>query len=160
MPTQRRRIVPDTSVMIAAYFHEEFGDSGINLTRRAIPLVNALRLKKVKAFAPELLWSEFVSVAHRKAYGQSRSAEVTPELALGHIRSFLDLSITPVRNARLVEEAWGYSTKYQISAPDSFPLACAIRHDAELWIAAPSKDNFEKNARSAGADVHLLTEGA
>lgn len=63
-----RRIVPDNSVMIPAFFDETiiFRGNKFRLSRRASDLVGMIRARQVEAVAPEHLVYEFMKAAYRK----------------------------------------------------------------------------------------------
>jgi hypothetical protein len=73
-----RRIVPDNSTMIPAFFHETLtvGGNPFDMSARARPIAEAIRLGRVNAFAPDALPIEFLDVAHRKAKPPNAAATI------------------------------------------------------------------------------------
>jgi len=163
---KRRIIVPDASVMIPAFFQEtgDYLGHSFNYTRRAKPLADAICLRKVTAIAPDLLFHEFAKVAVRKI-----SEGFPSEVAEQQFQAFLRLAIrleparVPLAEGALVEgalaeRAWDYMTNGRLAPADSWYVACAVIHDAELWISHEHTDGLVKNARAIHPKVYLLTE--
>lgn len=157
-----RRIVPDASVVVSAFFPEtmQYRGNPFPLTKRATDLTDAIRRRSVDAVAPEHLIYEFTKVAHRK--WELEGVEI--EVATRSIEEFLYMWGTAVRTEPmfgLAEKAWELSTQKEnkISPPDSWYLACAIANDAELWIATDEdKDHFATHAKVIYKEVYVLTE--
>jgi predicted nucleic acid-binding protein len=155
-----RRIVPDNSVMMPAFFREEVDHGGnpFDLTRRAKPIADAIRMNEVAAFAPDLLFHEFMKGTHDKVSSRGGRPEVDLETASKLVDSFQSLRITYVPASELAERAWDLMANHAISPHDSWYLACAIHTDAELWVSHEHRDGFPSNARKVHEQVHLLTE--
>ena len=157
---KRRRIVPDASVILPGLFQETIQHRGnpFNLTQRAKPLVDAVRRRAVLARAPDVLIHEFTKWAHEKTSARKGAAGLDTSTVERQLFDFLSLEITYEPASRIARIAWGLMRNHQISPPDSWYLACAIRADAELWISHEHKDGFARNARKIHRKVHLLTE--
>lgn len=160
---KRRRIVPDNSVMMPAFFHEriEFRGNPFDLSHRAKPPVDAIRMHRVDAHAPDLLMYEFMRRAHEKTSVRKGGAGLDAAAVERQILDFLRLSqeIRYQPATELVEDAWNLMLNRQIPPPDSWYLACARYWDAELWISSgEQRDHFAQHARKVYRNVHLLTE--
>lgn len=155
----KRLIVPDASVMVPAYFPEtlRYRSNDFDLSRRAKPIVAAISDNAVVAIAPENLICEFTKTAHRKI-----AEGISPKLADAQVDSFLYLFDRYIREkpvAALVKRAWKLCTENQIPPPDSWYLACAMEHDAELWVSCEIvRDRFVEHAREVYNQVYTLTE--
>src|SRR5438034_1210007 len=90
----KRRIVPDASVILPAFFKEELDwqGSAFPISRRAADLVDAIRDRSVEAFAPELLRVEFLKGAVRKRSEHPR--QIDASLVQSKFREFMQLPIT------------------------------------------------------------------
>jgi predicted nucleic acid-binding protein len=155
-----RLIVPDNSVMIPAFFPESLdrGGTPFDITARARPLAHAVRLRRVRAFAPGLLMEEFLKIAALKAAPRSGAASVEAADAEAHILDFATLPITYVPVQELLGVALDLVMREKIAAPDSWYVACAIVLGAELWISHEHEDGLVEKARRVHADVHVLTD--
>ena len=158
--TKRRRIVPDASVMLPAFFSEqiEHKGAGFDLTRSAKPIADAIRLRDVKAFAPDVLLPEFMGSAYRKCSPRRGRSEIALELADRQVSDFLLLPIVYVSSRDLAEDAWELARECGVPPPDSWYLACAMYYDAELWVSHSHEDRFPEQALKAWPRVYLLTE--
>jgi hypothetical protein len=60
-----RMIVPDSSVMVPAFFPERLmvGGNPFDLSARARPVAAAILMREVEAFAPDVLIAEFLTTA-------------------------------------------------------------------------------------------------
>ena len=153
---ERRRICPDNSVMIPAFFPEEINYRGnpFDTTRRAKPLADAIRAASVDAYAPDQLVYEFTKIAYRKT-----TKGISVEQATEQLQWFRHLRITRVPAGEIEDKAWELITEHGISPPDSWYLACAILYDAELWIQSrEQRDHFGDNAWAIHDRVFFLTE--
>ena len=158
---KRRRIVPDASVILPAFFNERIAHKGasFDLTRVAKPIADAIRLQNVEAFAPEVLLPEFMAAAYRKCSLRNGRREIEPELVERQLFDFLhSLPIVFVPSKQLAENAWRLTRDQGVPPPDSWYVACAISHDAELWISHTHKDRFPEQALKAWRRVYLLTD--
>ena len=154
----RRRIVPDASVVVPAFFRETLKHRGadFDLSKRAEPLADAVLSRSVAAIAPEHLIHEFAKVAFRKTH-----EGIEPDQAKEQLQRFLHLWDQAIRSepmSRLAEKAWKLCTEDGIAPPDVWYLACAIEHEAELWISHKHKDGFADKARKVYKEVFVLTE--
>src|SRR3990172_11483515 len=149
---ERRRVVPDNSVMIPAFFKElhKLDGISIDLTNKAKRLLAAIQTREVVCFAPDILQHEFLKTAFKKMSNREQYPEIPFAVADGKVRDFRGLGIIYVPHKELVEHAWRLMTEYKISPADCWYVACAILHDAELWISHPHKDQLAKSA----AQVH------
>jgi hypothetical protein len=162
----RRRIVPDTSVVLPGFFKEEL--HGLDLTRRALPLVHSIRSRAVIAFAPLQLLHEFMKRSYDKAFGRSSGELLDPQIVDNQVREFLKLDIDywrahyddPAGPMAQALEAWQYAHSLRISVADSWFLACAVRYDAELWVSHEHEDGFVDKARKIHPKVHTLAAEA
>lgn len=156
---RKRRIVPDASVMVPAFFREKLSYRGndFDLSRRAAPVAEAILNRSVLTIAPGNLICEFVKTAHRKI-----SEDISLAQASEQIEKFLYLlgqGVQTESTGILAGHAWRLCTECQISPPDSWYLACAILHDAELWLSSEIvQDRFVENARQVHNKVYTLTE--
>ena len=147
--------------MVAAFFPEVqlYRGNPFDVTKAARPLYAAILARSsVVALAPEHLVYEFTKTAHRKTK-EGRGTDL--ESVTRQVDDFLYLwgqGIRRVPMGDLAKEAWRLSTREQIAPPDSWYLACAIIHKAELWIASrDTKDHFADHAREVHQEVYVLT---
>jgi predicted nucleic acid-binding protein len=156
---QERRIVPDNSVLVPAFFLEniEYLGSPFDLTGRAQPIAAAIRTHSVTTFAPELLRIEFMKAAFSKTFPRDGGNSIPIEKVSRQIDYFRDLPISYVSVENFEQDAWDLSVNHRIPPPDSWYLACAMYYDAELWISQDHRDHFAENARAVYANVHVLT---
>jgi len=157
---KRRRIVPDASVMVPAFFPEalEIDGRSTPLTPRARRFEAAIRSREVVAFAPGLLLHEFTKRAFQKTSGRSGTPVVSLDKVCVLVMDFLSLPITYVPMTEIADSAWELMATRSIPPPDSWYLACAMQYDAELWISHEHRDGVVQHARSAHEKVFLLTE--
>lgn len=165
---QRRRIVPDTSVIIPALFRETIPYQGnpFDLTRRARPIFDAIWDRRVDAYAPHLLMSEFMTAARRKGAPRDNRNPIPLDDVKEQCQQFLRLCPAPpgkqrltlVDSAELAELAWDLLETHDLSSTDVWFLACAKLMDAELWISHRQQDRFPAAAKSAWPKVFVLTE--
>jgi predicted nucleic acid-binding protein len=142
-----RRIVPDNSVLIPAFFNER-------LSRPARRLADAIRLREVTAFAPEILIHEFMKV------GWGKTVDLGETEVAVRLDDFLDTllpNITMVPGAELAQDVMRLRGK-GIHVPDSWYAACALRYGAELWVSHAAKDRLVERARLAGINVRILRQ--
>lgn len=155
---KRRIIVPDASVMLPAFFQEtrDYRGNAFDYTRRAKPIADAIRRSNVIAVAPDLLYHEFAKRAVVKLHDNPALGVTVVD---SQFQAFLQLPIrmAPARG-RLADLAWRYMTGHSIPPPDSWYLACAVLHQAELWISHDHKDGLAQSARKVYPRVYLLTE--
>jgi len=161
----RRRIVPDTSIVAAGYGLEARG-AARHLMPRSQGVLLAIRSREVRAFAPELLATEMLKLLHDEGFGREHAPRITRDQADALANDFLRLPIvytsSPPNSPRdtLGAIAWSLMRYAGIAPPDSWFVACAIYHDAELWISHVHADHLLENARAAGCSVHALNEKA
>ncbi len=157
---QRRRIVPDASVLLPAYFPKrlKLGAREIDLTRRSWPIMNAIQQRHVLAFAPPALLIEFCNVAMQKGAAWRGSPAVSWEQVDLHCYRFISLPITYQPAEDIAAMAWSLARQYGISSPDSWYVACALHYDAELWISHAHADGLVDHARRADANIHVLVD--
>ena len=154
----RRRIVPDASVVVPAFFPEvmQIGRNSFDLSKRARPLADAILKRAVTAIAPEHLIYEFTQAAHRK-----RGEGIEPEQLTRQLDDFLylwDQGVVTEPMSTLASSAWRLSVEHGIPPPDSWYLACALKHEAELWVSHRSRDGFADSAKKLHGKVFVLTE--
>lgn len=148
-----RRIVPDASVLIKAYFREEFTD-------RAKSVRAAIDTKSCVAFAPEMLQAEFFTNAFEKASGRGRPERVPHDELLLKVVDFFALPIIYVPGVELRDIALECVESHGVPPPDSWYVACARYYDAELWISHDHADGLATSARQFHDKVFLLSERA
>ncbi|MBI4578198.1 MAG: type II toxin-antitoxin system VapC family toxin [Planctomycetes bacterium] len=155
----RRRIVPDNSVILPAFFQEEFvyKNNRFDLTRRAKPLADAIRSRGVDAFAPDFLMHEFMAQATEKARCRDHSPVLEMDVVGRQLEQFRALPITYAPCNKLAPRAWTLATDLDLSVADAWYLACAIEYDAEFWLSHEHSDGLaERAARAHPGGVHLL----
>ena len=158
----KRRIVPDCSVLIPAYFRETITATGreLDLTGPAKRLRNAIDLRELVAYAPELLGCEFLAATRAKTSTRHGGEALSMEKAREQIDRFAELwdRFVWVPWHQLVEVAWNLTASRAISPPDAWYLACTRQHNAELWISHEHGDGFASHARRVHDRVYTLTE--
>ena len=156
----RRRIVPDASVILPAFFPEEvtMGGQTVDLSRLVEPLISDIACHEVIALAPHLLLHEFLKRAQEKCRGRSEGGLLPLADLRGPVAYFLALPIRRVDMHDLAEEAWRLMADGPFSASDSWYLACAKCHDAELWLSHEHRDGLVKYARREHPLVFTLAE--
>jgi predicted nucleic acid-binding protein len=147
----RRRIVPDNSVLIAALFHEP-------LTPRATRVLTAIHCDEVVGYATDYLRHEFMSVVYDKATGRSRKERIDIVIAQQRVFDFLSIPLVYVPGEELDATRWDLIRNHSISPQDSWYVACAIHHDAELWISHQHRNGLIPSARRVHDKVFLLSE--
>ena len=154
-----RRIVPDASVMLPAFFPEvlELGGSTFDLTKRALPVLHQIRLASVRAFAPEHLRHEFIHNAREKASPRTGAGQTGADDAFRRIEEMLSLPIVYVPGRAIADVALDVIRRFSISTADAWYLACAIHADAELWLSHEHADGIVQLARQVHPHVHVLT---
>lgn len=157
---ERRRIVPDASVMLASFFRESttLGGQRFDLTRRAQPLALAIRRRSVLAFAPDILQVEFMKAAHRKAAPRDGRPEIDMAEAESQVLDFLRLPITYQPGEKIAAVAWDLLRNSHISPTDCWYVACARFWHAELWLLREQADALYANAREVHGQTYPLTE--
>ena len=157
---ERRRIVPDASVLLPAFFREEFQYKGqpFDLSRRVQPLVAAMNSGSIVALAPDVLLHEFVTTVLSWAWPRQDWARVERDEARRQVAAFLKLPITYVPGIRLAAHAWELMTQLRISSADSWYLACAAYYEAELWLSHRHHDDFADKAATVHRKVYVFTE--
>lgn len=159
-PSQKRIIVPDTSVLLPAYFPETFLIDGkpFPLHQRAKRILNAIELGEVLAYASEILRFEFVQRATKFVTGYAGNARLPVEDVDEQMDNFFMLKITWVAGATLDYDAWNLVRQHNLAPPDAYHLACARAYNGELWVSHEHKDNFVENARAVHNKVFTLTK--
>src|SRR5437870_3579191 len=101
------RIIPDNSILVPAFIREaaSLGGERVDLTRLAKPVADAIRVHRLKAFAPDQLQVEFLRVIRNKALGREHREHISTEDAREALRSFWQLPITYLPCKQLAEEA-------------------------------------------------------
>lgn len=140
-----RRIVPDNSVILPAFFNEriEIDGTTIYLTEKAQRLRTAILLREVEAFAPESLIEEFVKTA-----GAKEEQGVPYEDISLAIKQFLELPIHFQSGKDLAEKALDLVREQGIEPADSWYVACAIYYEAEFWLSHRHSDGLAVRAAS------------
>lgn len=152
---ERRRIVPDVSVILPAYFHEilEMDGHEIHLTHKARRLKSAIVMHEAIAFAPQYLAYEFLAKAHDKTSGRQTQVRVEATLVDELVMDFLRLPIVYVtdrENEAMASVAWDLIKTAGLGPQDCWYVACAMHHNAEFWTSHHSGDQLAKSA----AKVH------
>ena len=155
-----RRIIPDNSVLIAAFYPEVIQRDGkrISLTERARPLRTAMGESRVEAFAPYSLILEFMKVSRDKYSTRQGAGQITVEAADEALAEFLTLPIEYVSEFALAERAWELVRQHNLPPTDAWFLACAMEKQADLWLSHRQKDGFAQAARLVYDRVFLLTD--
>jgi predicted nucleic acid-binding protein len=145
--------------MLPAFFREEILVDGqsFDLSHKAKPIMFAIRLRTVKAFAPVTLAQEFVKVASDRVLDRTAFQKIDPEIVRNQIWDFFDLKIVAVPIHEILERALGLVFSDHISANDSWYVACALHTGGELWLSHDHRDGLADKAEKAGATVKLLT---
>ena len=146
---ERRRIVPDTSVVVAAHFSEKH-------TKAAKKLVDAIEKQRVNAFAPHQMLCEFVKTAAEKCSRRQGNERITREDAEQRVFDFFDLRVQYVRETDFHAAAWDLMQEIEIAPPNAWMLACAIYMDAELWVSHDHADGFVRTAKKHHDRVFTL----
>lgn len=151
------RIVIDTSAIVPAFFP----DGTTRVDQGAASLLAAIEHSRVVAFAPEVLQAELLKRAARRldelvqtGIGRGTAVASVEGLWLRFLRA--RIVYTPA--AVLAAIAWDATCRYSAPAPDSWFVACAIHHDAVLWMSHPPKDRAGEQGRRYGADVRYLSQ--
>lgn len=157
---ERRRIVPDCSVLLPAFFPETLlvGGQSFDLSARARPLELAIRSRLVRAIAPDMLLAEFLKIAWSKASDRAGPQLVLCEEAREQIFRFLQLPIVSLAASRIAGATLDLMALQAIAPADSWYVACALQANAELWISHRHSDGLVEKATARGIDVHLLAE--
>ncbi len=161
VPMAVRRIVPDTSILLAGYFRERLSYQGqdFDATRRAKPVVDAIRGKIVRAFAPEALRYEFLKRAYQKSTPRDGQNAIPIEIVNRHVEDFLRLPITYLEGHPLVEDVWRLAREHDIPPTDGWFVACAQSTRATLWLLSQrQKDRLVSSAQRVHPEVSVLTE--
>ena len=143
-----RRIVPDTSVLVAAMLQQ--GEQ----TARAQNALNAIWNGTITCYAPDVLLVEFMKIAVQFRHGSRRGGVGLD--AGRQLETFLRLPINYIPSMDLVSTAFNDCDRHEIPAPDSWFLAAAELKEAELWIARETKDRFASSAASVYDKVYTL----
>lgn len=156
-----RRAVLDASVVAAAHLPTKvpLGGQAFDPTRRAREVLRAVEGPHVRVYAPDILLSEYLTVAHRAMHPRVGQPLVSTEQAQHVVDEFLSLRFTYLPSLELVEDAWRVATHRRTSVADAWYIACALRvgHGCELWFTHEHADGTADAARAEGVDVRLLT---
>ncbi len=144
-----RRIVPDTSVLVAASFREP-------TSRAAERLVSAIETYRVKAFAWPGLGYEFLKIVALLRSGRDGRPVRDPEEIEAAVERFFDLELVLVSERAVAPDVWTLVRDRAISPPDAWTLATAIALDAELWLTHDHADGFVPAARAVHPEVFTL----
>lgn len=159
----QRLIVPDTSVMLPAYFPETLNLNGqsFKITPRARRLAAAIELGEVTAFAPHQLLYEFTKRAKERASPRDGVPTDEREVVIEQVSAFfrtVAADIVWVPSNHIAQRAWTLMMDHNLAPPDSWYLACAELYRAELWISHSHSDGFVDHARNVYDQVYTLTE--
>jgi predicted nucleic acid-binding protein len=149
----RRRIVPDNSVIVEALLGLK---SGVH-SKRARQFLSALLNGSIVCFAPDTLVVEFIKVAF-DFRGGKRLHSATPDEIDAQIRLFQQMEINYVPSNEIVPQALDLCRNNQISPTDCWYLAVAEQRSAELWISHDQRDGFAVNARKVYDKVFTLAQ--
>jgi predicted nucleic acid-binding protein len=152
---ERRRVVPDCSAIVPAYFPEVL-PNGFELSPRALTLNRALDAGTLIAFAPDLLIQEFTSVAFRKL----REGKATRADTFAAIGKLVQLRIIWTPLDELLDDALHLMEHDEVSPADSCYLACARLHDAEYWLSHRHRDRIAERAAGIHDKLFLLSDHA
>lgn len=153
---RRRVVVPDTSVVVAAFYAETY-------TRQATRLIDAIDRQGVVAFAPHALIQEFLGTSAAKLSRRQGAQRLDPEIVDEQVERFFETArgFNFIRETDLQAEAWRLMREAAISPPDSWMLACAIAvPDSELWISHDHEDGFVQTAKRHHPLVFTLASDA
>lgn len=156
-----RKIVPDSSVMVPAFFPERLtvGGNAFDLSARARPIATAIRTRDIEAFAPDMLLAEFLNTAAAKAFDRTGSSAMDAQDVRDQILRFIALPIFSVPAGRISTVALDLIMSERVSPPDSWFLAAAIYTGAELWYSHRHQDGIVEQAEKLHRDqVFVLTE--
>jgi predicted nucleic acid-binding protein len=151
---ERRRIVPDNSVLALAMLNVDDARKYPKRAERARQVLSALMNKNVVCFAPDLLMVEFTTVAYRRLREKAASqADVDEQL-----HSFLRLPVNYIPAAELADAALRHCRRdrERLSPTDSWYLAAAEERTAELWISHFQSDGFTVSAARIYGKVFTL----
>lgn len=115
------------------------------------------------AFAPDMLQIEFLGLALRRLDEMSERGRFRSDVEVevrAQWEAFLRVPIVYTPAGELAERAFEACTRHSVPPPDIWFIACALHHDAQLWLSHPHADRAGDHARSSGVDVRYLTEGA
>ena|SRR2546423_494240 len=159
---ERRRIVPDSSVVLEALFPGTLVGTGlVSIGPRAQTILNAIQGKSVVTFAPEQLIAEVLKGAYRICTDRSaKYLRLTREHAHAAVSDFLSWPIEFSSSEDLAPTALALVNDAHVSAPDSWFAACAMHRDAELWISHDQADGIVSLVRARHSKVFTLAERA
>lgn len=157
---QARRIVPDASVVIEAFFPTLDFKTSVNLGKRAKHLIQLIRSNAVVAFAPDQLLAEVLKVSFTLCGRRASAAYLgrDADYAEQVICDVLALPIIYIPASDLGAIALDLVRRQNIPAPDSWYVAAAIFKGAELWVSHMHRDGAIQSAKSVGVSVCTLTE--
>src|SRR5262249_24994396 len=134
-------------------------ENDFNLSKRAEPLIDAVTRRTVVAFAPDALTYEIMKRLAGKISARAGWKRKEIDDVESQKESFLMLPITFVPAKELAARAWELMCKENLSPPDSWYVACAEQHHAELWVSHDHADGLVENARRIlPGRVFMLTE--
>lgn len=147
--SELRRLVLDTSVLVAAFFSDP-------QSRRATRLVNAVDRGIAEGFLAPGTAYEFFNVVAQMRSGRAGRVRVATEVISAQLDAFADLRLRTVSERPLWPEVLLMIEDHQISPPDAWPLVAAIHLDAELWLTHDHADGFVAAARRLHPAVYTL----
>lgn len=152
--SDRRRIVPDTSVIVEALLTS---GGGVRQAR-ANQLLSAVLNNSVITFAPDTLLVEFTKVAFNYHHGARREVSMAVEEIDAQLDSFLTMPFVYVPSEDLAISAIHHTRAHHLSPTDFWFLAAAEQHAAELWISHEHTDGFTEIARRVYEKVYTLAD--
>lgn len=159
---ERRRIVPDSSVVLEALFPATLVGTGlVNIGPRAQTIVNAISSKSIITFAPQQLIAEVLKGAYRICSDRAAKYRgLTRERAYAAVLDFLSWPIEFSSAEDLAHTALDLVNDARLSAPDSWFAACAMHRDAELWISHDQAGGIVSLVHARHSKVFTLAERA
>jgi len=123
-----RAIIADSCALGAAFFKELYSGN-------AQPLLDAIRIGRVRCVMPEVARPEFLNICRKKREGFGGAQPISEEEVSRVLESFADLPIvwdqTPGHAA--MQAAWRTYLSHGIGTWDAYYYNLAKEWDAELW---------------------------
>ena len=151
---KRRRVVIDNSILAEPFFPT----MGRALAHQCTAVVAAIQSGDVIAFAPDLVYVEFMTVAGRWMSRRAGNPGQSADDATRSVKEFLQLPITRYTSDELADRAWDFVVGHHLSPTDAWYLACAEYKGAELWLSHRHADGFAEHARACYRNVYVLAE--
>ena len=138
------RIVVDNSAVLSAFFPEperpEF-DAGL-ITNRSRALVQAIRVRRVKAFVPPSFFREFLNVATWPLFQPGgRIAEVAERIR-AQWEDLLTLPLIVVPTKEIIDHSGSLTFDDHCPATDSWYVAAAANVGATFWMSHEHRDGL------------------